>query len=178
MAMIVVDIATIAGESEISGYVGKVEGIGISESVVSSSASADGKRAAEVEVIRYKDTASPKLAQACAAGSSLGTVGIQLLEDVNGEVKTVMDYSLKATYVKSISYETLDQANLSYQSGGLANAPQGLALSGGFGGREIERVVFNVSEVNWTHTGYDKDGTNLGNTQRGYNLQAGQVASG
>ena len=177
MAMIVAKINTITGESETTGYIGQVPGIGITESVVSSASNADGNRLQELEIIRYKDSASPKLAEACAAGTSLGQVVVRLLQDFDGEIKTLMSVQLENTFVKRIHQETLDNANLAYQSGGLASAQQGLALSGGLGDREIERVVFNSTEVIWSVTKYATDGTSQGTTSRGYNIQKSQAAT-
>ena len=172
MAQIVVDIKTISGESEIADYTGEVEAVGISESIISGTASATGARVADIEVIRFKDTASPKLAQACASGSNIGDVTVTVLADIGGIAQKTMEYTLKSTYVKRISYETLDQENLSHQSGGLADAPQGLALSGGFGNREMERVLFNAEQVVWTHSTYDSaTGGVTASLERGYNLK-------
>lgn len=157
----------IAGESKIDNHTQEVEAIGIRESVVSSDGSPDGSRSVEIELIRHRDTASPKLAQACAAGTNLGEVTIYMLRD---DALTFMEYQLTGTYVKRIENGTLDQGNLGHQPGGLTDAPQGLALMGGFTNQEIERVVLNVGTVTWTYTPYDSTGSSQGTTSQSYDL--------
>ncbi len=173
MATLAVDITGIAGDCAISGCAGQLDAIGITESVFSTAASADSKRSVDIELIRYKDSASPLLAQACASGKAIGgtdAVTISVLRDGESSSSTFMEYELKGVYVKRIQSGTLDQANLGHQPGGLEGAAQGLALSGGFTNTEIERVLLNVASVEWNYKGGD---ATTGSIRKGYNLAAG-----
>ena len=76
MATIIVNIPGIAGESRMSGYAGQIEALGLSENIrmVSPQTSGSGggvgrSRHSDIGLVRFKDKASPKLAEACSSGA-------------------------------------------------------------------------------------------------------------
>ncbi len=207
MAAIVLKFEDINGESTLSGHTGQVDAISIRESIsVSASQSSGGSASArtvgtsrhsDICVTRFKDIASPKLAQACSAGTNLKTVEVYLFRTLETGVKEYMRYVLSETFVSRYENDTADQEgavfgpSLAASEGasplwGVAGlmgpiarrsalnlAPAPLLLAGVPRGqpttREVERVWFNPSKVSWTYTPY-VSGAAQGVVQREWNL--------
>ena len=126
MATIILDIAGIAGESALTGYENKIEAIAIRDSIAMSRSTSTGSTPtgtsggkgahSDICVTRYKDKASPKLAQACAAGECLtadnGTIKIILFKDTDPgtDVSTnpYMEFVLTEPYVSRYEMDTQD----------------------------------------------------------------------
>lgn len=205
MATIAIQFGSIAGECTISGCEDHVEAIGIRESVETGvgSATRGGRgRASDFEMVRYKDSASPKLMQACASAENLGQAKIRLFQTVESGTVIFMEYTLEETFVSRVEQETLDEGNFGFQphlmgvtrglptpgSIGLASTlspvvsqaaansrvvPTGTGpLGNGFTNREVERVFLNVNSVVWTYTPYS-NGVAGGAVERGFNLRTG-----
>ena len=107
MATIILDIDTISGESEMDDYTDKIEAIGIHDLVVGGFGTARTKLS-EVVLTRYRDRASPKLADACSRGSDLGSVDIHLFKTVGTSSEIFLTYELTETYVSRIEFDTVD----------------------------------------------------------------------
>ncbi|MCY4305507.1 MAG: type VI secretion system tube protein Hcp [Aestuariivita sp.] len=205
MAVIAIKIGTVAGESTIGGYEDQVEAIGIRDSVETGlgAPSRGGRgRASDVELIRFKDSASPKLMQACSSAENLGEVLISLFQTVESGTVAFMEYKLEETYISRVEQSTLDEANYGFiphivpvtrglptpGSVGLSSVlapvvsqsaantrmvPTSLGPAGnGYANREIERVYLNFNKITWTYTPYT-DGKAGGAVERGFDLRAG-----
>ena len=191
MATIILDIASIAGESSKAGYQGKLDALSIRDSIEITSAysstgttatrTAGASKQSDIELIRKRDKGSPLLAQACAAGTDLGTVNIYLLKTVGTGMSAFMQFTLKDTYVSRYESETDDESGVAYQphlgsqGASMPKLPPALvgasSLIGAETGRpspralipalpdtprniEIERLWLNASGVIWKYTPY------------------------
>ena len=113
MAELIVDIANIAGESVKATYAGKLEAIAIND-VVRGPVGQKKTKLSEICVTRDRDRASPKLAQACAAGTDLGQVTIHLFDTVVGRAEPYLTYTLTNTYVSRIEFDTVETNGIAY----------------------------------------------------------------
>lgn len=206
MAIIAIQFGSIKGECTINGCDDHVDAVGIRESVesnIGSAARGAGRgRASDIELVRYKDSASPKLIQACSAAENLGETVIRLFQTIESGNAIFMQYKLEATYISRIEQITLDEGNYGFQpqlmsvtrglptpgtiglsstlapvvSAAAANSrlvPIGTGpLGNGFSNRELERVFLNANSVTWTYTPY-KNGVAGGAVERGFNLRTG-----
>ena len=181
MARIVAHIESIPGESEVSGYENHLDAVAIRETL-EIPASASGRptdaRHSDIMLTRIRDRGSPKLAQACAAGTNLGDITISLYRSVGGVVTVYMSYALKQAYVSRYEYDTADEHGLAYMPHfgppgqplaqpvyGIASlldapAPDRARLSprpmvaqprGLAGRRDVERVWFNSARLEWLY---------------------------
>ncbi|MYE22977.1 MAG: type VI secretion system tube protein Hcp [Gammaproteobacteria bacterium] len=187
MATIVVDIPGITGES--IEEAGKIDALGIHESIEVlasgfSQTAAPGKSAGtgvhgDIQIIKYRDSSSPKLAQAAANNQNLQTVEIKVLTGPGGDV--FMTYELENAFVSRMEHETLDEASTAFFNhhdpstrskpsptslGGVTSlaANQVSAASGrdqvlplfpaprsAYTEHEVERVWLNATSVTWTY---------------------------
>ena len=107
MASITLD-CTVKGESNFTAMVAgtsavqenKIEAIAIRDQTEKGLAS-------EIQLLRYRDRASPKLAEMCAGGKELGTVTINIFNDADG-LAIYMTLKLGAAFVSRIEFDTLD----------------------------------------------------------------------
>ncbi len=144
MAVIAVEIDGILGECTIEGYADKLDALALEESIevaVPQTAGSAGPgggvgraRHSEIELTRYKDRASPKLAQACSAAENLGTVKIHLFRALETGAAVYMSYTLAETFVSRIEHDTLEERGVAFQphmrphsSGMLLPSKQGIA---------------------------------------------------
>ena len=113
MAELIVDITTIAGDSVKSSYVDKLDAIAISDFI---RGPLGGARTvlSEICLTRDRDRASPKLAEACAAGTDLGAVTVYLFDTVGGQSMPYLTYTLADTYVSRIEFDTVETNGLAY----------------------------------------------------------------
>ncbi len=186
MAAIVVQIPGIPGESAEGS--GGIDALGVRESIEIqaanfSSTAAVGRSAgtgvhSDIEITKYRDKATAKLAQAAANNANLGTVTIDLLTGPGGDV--FMTYQLENAYVSRMEHETLDETSTAFfphhapstraapaptPAGGVAAlaasqaTPSGrdgvLSLfpqpPGAFTEHEVDRVWLNATKVTWTY---------------------------
>ncbi|MXY52868.1 MAG: type VI secretion system tube protein Hcp [Gammaproteobacteria bacterium] len=186
MAAIVVHIPSIPGES-LEGE-GKIDALGVRESVEIlasgfSPNAAVGRSAgtgahSDIEIIKYRDKASPKLAEAAANNVNLNKVTVELLTGPGGDA--YMTYELENAYVARMEHETLDESNTAFlahydpgtrarpaptSAGGVTSvAAQGASTTGrdgvlslfpqprgNFTEHEVERVWLNATKVTWTY---------------------------
>ena len=213
---LVMDITDITGESEIEGYTNEVEGIALRDSIFvpplvstgsgSSARTSASARHADIQVTRFRDSASPKLWEACAASTDLGSVTITVFRSTTSGQQAYLVYLLRNTYISRIESESEDAAGTTFMPhvgpigninpspahgvGGMVINPASVPVAsfglspmpvtglpkGAPGTREVERVWFNGNEVRWTYTPYT-DGVAGGVVQRGYNIRRGQVWS-
>ena len=187
MARIVVDIQNIPGESELSGYEDHLDAVSIRETVeiplskARSGAGGGNARHSDILLTRVRDRGSPKLAEACSAGTNLGEVVIRLCRAREGGMEVYMTYTLGAAYVSRYESDTADDQGLVYMPHfgppgqppapseyGIASLlepplPEKVRLSprpmtaqprGVAGNRDVERVWFNAATVQWLYTGH------------------------
>ena len=215
MAVIVVDFGKdIPGESTLRNkYKDMADALAIRESLEVTTPQASGRTNAartvgqakhsDIELIRYKDRASAKLAQACAAGEPIKAVKIHLFRSLEKGPAVYMVYELTDVFVARIEHETMDGNGQVFQphfvaasetnpppSAGLASVLSGLTRSqvgairtasrpavgtmrGATGAREIERVWLNPATVRWVFTPY-VNGKKKGEISKGWNIQSSE----
>ena len=96
---------SIAGESTITGHEDELEALAIRDLVFAPS-TAGKAYLSEVFVTRFRDKATPKLAEACAMGENIKTVTISVFRNTDDGPKVMMQYELEETYVSRIEHET------------------------------------------------------------------------
>ena len=187
MALITAKFNAFKGESTVSGYAQQVEAIGLRETIhvaPSAMAGATGKSEhSDIQLIRYKDTASPKFMEYCLGGMPIGDVEINVFRTIATGAVPFMTYKLTGTYVSRVEQETLDEQHNALGPH-LVEQTRGLPTAGALGltsvlapavtatmanghlnvvpidvtdsytEREIERVYLNPMTVAWTYTPY------------------------
>ena len=206
MAQIAAKIQSIDGECTLDGYEDQVEAVAIRESIVLSAARSSGRatsartagrsRHSDICLVRYKDRASPKFAEACSSGANIGTVTISLFRTLETGTTRYMTYTLTETLISRYEVDTLDRegrafgpsmgsARLLPPSWGVAGllekgqgdmAPAPRLLSGGSRGeplnREVERIWLNAAAVKWSYESF-VNGASQGTTEKGWSFQKG-----
>ncbi len=122
MAIITMKIDSILGESRLDGHQDELDAIAISDAIEVPIPQSGGRARSvgqalhsDIQVIRVKDRASPKLALACSQGDNLGTVNIHLFRTAADGVAEFMRYELRDTLVSRIEHETEDDMGGVYQ---------------------------------------------------------------
>ena len=192
MATIIVDCGTaIPGESSLAvtgidgvatTHTDKLEALGIQDIVKGSYGLSRGD-ASEIQLVRYRDRASPKLAEKCASGTAIGNVTVHIFKS-DGGLKEILKLELKSTYVSRIEYDTADSTGVAFRKHdggeGLGAAADAAAIQnrgnsvndyriysrnrgrpapvfgespGAATDVEVERVWLNFSGAKWTTTG-------------------------
>ena len=107
MAVITIDIGSITGESSVaaSGERAHIEAFAMSDFINSNGGGASAE-VGEIQLHRYRDRASPHLAHACAAGTSLGDVTVTLHINGSDGLEEFYKVKLTETYVSRIEQET------------------------------------------------------------------------
>lgn len=210
MAVIVVNFADIAGESTVGGLVDGVDAIALSESMEVAAATSGGRlkgarnvgQAAhsDIELTRFKDIASPKLAEACSSGRNVGDVTIDLYRSLETGLVSFAQYKLSDVFISRIEQETLDENGNAFNphlSDSANVAPSSVIGASGLGfanlrtmknerpavrsvsylpgvaftNLEVERVYLSAAKVNWSYTQFI-NGQNAGVVEKGWNIQA------
>ena len=211
MAVIVVDIQSILGESQIVDYEDKIDALSIRETIETAALQGSGRirgartvgqsRHSDIELTRYKDRASPKLAVACSSGMNLGEVSISLFRSIESGIVPYMRYTLSQTFVSRIEHDTLDENGVAFQPHFVDNSATSPPSTAGVGSivaiiarqqnsgrlaprsitgiprgadtnREVERIWLNASQVRWTYTPFHF-GRAGGAVERTWNIQQG-----
>ena len=119
MATIIVEITSIPGETTTTGHVDQLAALGLRETLEvladQTVGTAAGKaKHSDIQLTRYRDKASPKLAEACSAATDLGTVKIKLFTTLTTGVAVFLQYELTNAYVSRVEWETLDENKLAF----------------------------------------------------------------
>ena len=212
MAIIAANIPDILGESRISGYEDQLEAIGVRDHIglnlsrgarPSQGRTAGRSHHSSIELVRYRDRASPKLSQACSAGENLGEVEITCFRTLETGIVPYFTYILTECFVPRVETETLDgtasalaphhddetdMAPSYYGMGAVVSAlargrldlpvaPRALfpSVRGVPSTRQIERVWLNPAVVRWTYTPYEH-GVSGGAVEKAWNVQQGVEA--
>lgn len=114
MAVITVNIPNVVGESVVAGHADELDAIAIRESLEVAVAQGTARNVgqakhSDVELTRYRDRASPKLAEVCAAGENIGTVKVYLFRTQGEGVVPFMCWELTDAYVSRIEADTRDE---------------------------------------------------------------------
>lgn len=210
MAVIAIKFASIEGESTLAGYEGLADAVGISESMEMKAAGGGSGRSrgsrvvgvskhSDIELARFKDIASPKLAEACSSGSNLGSVDIHLFRTLESGTAPYMIYHLTDTFVARVEHETLEGTGSAFSphvrsfsdtvslpasagAGGLAMSglrdsglqaitisPVGYQPKAAYTNREVERIVLSPASVTWEYVRF-LGGVQSGSVIKGWNI--------
>ena len=211
MAVIVVEFANIQGESTVTGFTDQVDALSIRDSIVVSLPQGSGRtRAArtvgqaqhsDIGLVRYKDRASPKLAEACSSGRNLGEVRINLFRTIETGTVRYMMYTLGQTFVSRYENDTVDDDGMVFEPTMVPSAPTAPPSWGAVGlmasvlgnsavnmrpaprslrsgsrrgpqNQEVERIWLNAATVKWTYTPYAQ-GIKGGTVEKGWDIQKG-----
>ena len=135
MALITLKIDEYAGESEITGHEGELEALSIRDLVFAPS-TAGKAYLSEVFVTRYRDKATPKLAEACSMGRNIGAVKVFVFRNTETGPKVMLEYNMTDTYVSRIEHETDEDGggaflpHVGYGQGGGSSARAALVAVG------------------------------------------------
>ena len=187
MATIVLDVPNISGSTELTGYETKLPALSIRDSLytplptgTSNNTTVSVAQHSDINIVRYRDAGSPKLAAAASAATLFATVKIILFRQGTATVK-YMEYELANVYLSRYECGTLDAEGLEFEPYmnpsdpmpppawgaaallGKANMPQTVRqhprpVRGGARGlpatanRELERLWFNAASVKWTYS--------------------------
>lgn len=187
MATIILDVPNIAGSSTLTGYVNKLPALSLRDSLytplptgTSSNTTVSKAEHSDINIVRYRDAGSPKLAAAASAATLFATVQIVLFR-VGPTTTKYMQYDLTNVYLSRYECGTLDADGFEFEPYmnpsdpmpppawgtaallGKANMPQTVRqhprpVRGGARGlpaaanRELERLWFNAATVKWTYT--------------------------
>lgn len=212
MAQIAVYISSITGGCTLDGYSDHLDAVSmdarIETPVVTSSGAEQSNQRnsgighhSDIMVARIRDGSSPLLAQACSAGTNLGTVFVKLIRQIEGTPQTYMEYVLHNTYVSHYDSDTVDANGVSYGPHfGPSNQPSQpssvgpasetavprtrrlapLSATGAIRGPDttddIERVWLNGTLVEWRYTPF-VNGVSSGNIERFWSIELGRQAS-
>ena len=154
-----VNVDGIPGESTDDAHADWIEILSYSSGVsqtASGSASSGGGASSEradfqdFSIVKTLDKASPKLAVACADGTHIAEVVIELCRAGGDKVK-YMEYKLTDCIVSS------------FRPGGSSQGGEALPL---------EEVSFNYGKIEWTYTQQKRaDGSGGGNVAAGWDLE-------
>jgi len=146
------------GESTDAKHKGEIEILsfhwGVSQAItgtVSSAGTFSGQRAdlTALSVVKQLDKASPKLAQACAAGDHMKSATLTLCR-AGGDKQPYMKYKLSDVLLESV------------RTGG---------ASGGEGGVPTEEVGLRYGKIEFEYTVIGTDGKPAGTVPGGWNLK-------
>ena len=98
---------SIPGESTVSEHAGEMDALAIRDLILAPTGSAKAQ-VSEIFLTRYRDKATPKLAEACSMGDNIGLVTIYLLKTVGGDPKPFLTYTLTETFVSRVEHETAE----------------------------------------------------------------------
>ncbi len=125
---------------------------GLSQMASGTASSSGGATTARADfqdfsVVKALDKASPKLAVACADGTHIGEVTLELCR-AGGDKLKYMEYKLSDCIISSCS------------------------IGGGGGGEPAESLTFNYGKIQWTYTQQKRaDGSGGGNVAAGWDLE-------
>ena len=141
---------SIGGEATTTGHAGEVEAVAIRDLIVAPTGTAKAQLS-EVFLTRFRDKATPKLAEACSMGENIGTVTISLFKNTEQGPKVYLEYTLTDTFVSRIEHETAEQNGSAYLPHlGYSNA----------GGHQF-RSLWNLAGMNQNaDRGYARDRAN------------------
>ena len=104
---------SIAGGATTQGHAGELEAIAVRDLITAPTGTAKAQLS-EIFLTRYRDKASPKLAEACSVGSNIGTVTISVFKNTEAGPKVYMQYTLTDTFVSRIEHETAEENGNAY----------------------------------------------------------------
>lgn len=123
MASIIVEIPGIVGETTTASHENQLAALGLRETLEVLATQTAGNTGAggaarakhsDIQLTRYRDKASPKLAEACSAATDLGTVKIKLFRPLSTGAAVYMQYELEHAYVARVEWETLDENKMAF----------------------------------------------------------------
>ena len=185
MATIILDCPNISGSATLTGYANKLPALSIRDSLytpipAAGSTTVSQAQHSDINIVRYRDAGSPKLAAAASAATLMATVTITLFRVGTTAVK-YMEYVLTNAYLSRYECGTVDADGFEFEPYmnpsdpmpppawgtaallGKSNMPDTVRqhprpVRGGARGlpaaanRELERLWFNAATVKWTYT--------------------------
>lgn len=160
MDVILLDMPGIKGESQLKGFVDKIECLSFSHGVamqmtsdVSNKERTSGKPSIQdVNLSKYMDSSSPTLNQACCEGRKIGDCKITVGRNAAGEVLPLAVYTLKDVLVSSIS------------------------VSAGGGDKPTETLSLNFTAIQWDYTVQKPDASKEGTASGKWDLKTNTPA--
>lgn len=104
---------TIEGEATQAGHENELEAVAIRDLIEAPTGTSKAK-VSEIFLTRYRDKATPKLAEACSMGRNIGTVTVSLFKNIGGGPKVFMTYKLTDTFVSRLEHETAEENGGAY----------------------------------------------------------------
>lgn len=205
MAVITINFADIEGESLLAGYEGWSDAVGMRDAIemplVAGAGRTRGGRTSgtsnhsDLELIRFKDIASPKLAEACSTGVNIGSVTIHIFRMLEAGPMPYMTFSLTDTFVSRVETETLNNVGDAFlptameapivtpkaghgagataprvRDGRLTIQPTAPRQSGAYTNQEIERLFLNPGSVTWEYSQF-VGGIKAGSVAKGWDVE-------
>lgn len=129
MATIALDIPGIAGECKIAGYQNKVDALGIADLIVRIPHSLKNTTSATVKhssiiVKRYRDAASPLIAQACSSVKQFDAVNLYMFRTLETGLVRYMHYEMTGVNLMHLHYETEDSMGTAFAPHFLSDADE------------------------------------------------------
>lgn len=214
MADIVMNVPNVLGACTKAGYIDQLEAVSLRETIeVGVQATSSGGRGggmgrgkqSDIQVTRYKDRASPKLAEACSAARNLGEVTIVMFRVLETGSVPYMTYTLSETFISRIEHDTLDESSIAFHPH-LYPSTRGLPMPGEIGmgtllspavaglatttrnfpqpvigprsapaNREVERLWLNPNAVKWEYTAF-QNGVQTDTISKAYNISTASEA--
>ena len=178
-----IEIPNLTGDPAALEADDKIAAIAYYDALRSAAGVSGRARHSEIAVVRYVDKASPMLAQACGAGTSLGKVKVKHFRNTDTGQEEYARFILVDTYVSRYTRATLDPKGIALgpQFGYHEDVPSWRGLVGelaassgeteatakakalplplhdgqvtGFLNKEVEHLWFSGTEVGWYNTG-------------------------
>lgn len=208
MATIILDMTPITGSSTLKGFEDKLPVEAIRESLVrpkqvstaSSVRSVNRTLHSDICLVRYRDSASPKLATAASAATHFSEAFISLFRTLEGVgPKEYMQYSLKDVFISRYEAGTVDAEGAEWEphlnpgdpmpppSWGISSVVGMTGIPTGFrqaprpvcpaargmpaeSNKELERIWLSAGQVEWKYTIYTELGAASGSVSGEWNI--------
>lgn len=109
------DIPNVVGTSTITDHADEVLAIGIRDYVEARENANDRPKVAELLIYRIRDKATPKLAKACAQGTNLGKVKVNMFAADGTSLTVFAEYELTNCFISRYEMDTPDNVGVAYE---------------------------------------------------------------
>jgi type VI secretion system secreted protein Hcp len=152
--LIILNIASIPGQSQQTNFVGQIECLSYSHGVsiqvtgdtTNSERTSGRPNHQDFHLTKYVDKATPLLNQNCCMGQNLGAVTITVGRNDSGAFLPLLVYTLQNTVISSVS------------------------VGGGGGDKPVETLSLNYSAIQWQYTVQKEAGQQEGQVPGAWNV--------